>query len=389
MKKILYISYFYGEGYASGIQNMRLVKALEARNVNCDVVCRFSNNNENERLRRIQFPEWKKLNTLQYWLFPGLNGIISIDQICWIIKVLIILRKKVKDFDIIHISSSPFFIQLLGYFLVKRSKRRWIVQLLDPISDNNYINTSRLGFFLLRLIEKFIVNNSNIILFNNRRMLSKYSERYPDSINKFNILFHVTNDEIITSDVKCSKITLYHIGSLSTLRKIDFLVHSLNLLRNEIGQLDDFQFVFIGTCSLQDKELVRKNNLESVIQFQDYMTFEEMNKKVSKADGLILIDALGVEGVFAASKLCEYFSFQKIIFAISPKEGVTSDILSESGHLCFDEGDEAKFAFALKNLIENRDFYVSKFDDSLYIKYLPERIAEEYLKIINKNEIQN
>lgn len=382
MKKILYISYFYGEGYASGIQNIRLVKALEAMNVNCDVICRFTKNTENERLIKIHFPDWKKLNTLQFKLFPGLNGIISFDQICWVFKVLFIMRKKLKDFDIIHISSSPFFIQLLGFFFVKCNNGKWIVQLLDPISDNNYINSSRYGFFLLRLIERFIVKNSNIILFNNKRMLSKYSERYPDSIHKYKMLFHVTNDGIITSDVKYTKITLYHIGSLSALRKIDFLVNTLNVLRTEIGQLNDFQFIFIGTCSLQDKELVKINNLENVIVFQDYMSFEEMNRKVCKADGLILIDALGSEGVFAASKLCEYFSFQKIIFAITPKEGVTKDILTETGHLCFDVGDEKKFALALKNLFLNRNFYVNKFNELIYQNYLPKRIAVEYENII-------
>jgi len=382
MGKILFISYYYGEGYAAGIQNKRLTDALTSHGIDSKVICRFCKISDNDNIYKINFPNWKKLNFLQYKLFPGLNGIITIDQIFWLLKVLFFLRKRFKEFEYIHIASSPFLIQLLGYYIKKRSKCKWVVQLLDPISDNNYMNTYKYGMKILKKIEKMTVKNADLILFNNNRLLKKFQERYCDYQSKFKTLLHVTDKNIITSDLRNKKVTLYHTGSLSALRKIDFLVKSLLKLRGISDKITELEIHFVGDCSIQDKNMVKQHKLENIILFSDYVTFNEMIALLSRADALIIIDSIGSEGVFAASKLCEYFSFQKPILAITPKEGVTSDILKSTGHLCFDVGDEELLANELAKMLFNRKWLDDKFNKSIFENYLPENIAKNYLQLI-------
>ena len=386
MSKALFVFYYYGEGFAAGIQNKRLTDSLFAKNIDCKVICRFTKIKESSNVQKIDFPEWKKLNTLQYKLFPGLNGIITLDELFWTLKVLFILKIKAKDYKYVHIASSPFFIQFIGYFFKKRSKCKWIVQLLDPISDNNYINQSKYGTYLLRKIEKIIINSADLILINNERLLYRFKDRYLNYQNKFKFLLQITDENIITSNLRHEKITLYHTGSLSALRNIDFLVRSLVKLRNISNQINKLEVHFVGNCSKKDKEMVTQNNLDNVICFSEYVSFVELKCLLSQADALIIIDALGSEGIFAASKLCEYFSYQKLIFAITPKVGVTADIFLETGHMCFDEGDEEKFALALNNLIIDRNFYNNKFDVSIYKKYLPNKVADNYVNLLSEME---
>ena len=83
------------------------------------------------------------------------------------------------------------------------------------------------------------------------------------------------------------------------------------------------------------------------------MSGSELHFFMGKADGLLLIDSLDCEGVFFPSKLCEYFSFQRIIFAITPKSGITSDLLTEAGHLFFSDGEEELLSDSLLNILKN------------------------------------
>jgi hypothetical protein len=88
------------------------------------------------------------------------------------------------------------------------------------------------------------------------------------------------------------------------------------------------------------------------------------------------------EGVFFPSKMCEYFSFQKIIFAITPKTSATSYMLEESGHLFFSEGEEELLSNSLLSILKDSNYYNNAFDKNYYTKFLPKEISNGYMKLL-------
>jgi hypothetical protein len=384
MRKTLFIMYYYGDGYAAGNQNRRLIDSIASKELDYNVICRYSSISDKAYIKKISTSKCWILNGILYKIFPGLNSVTSFDELFWIIKVLVYLRKKSKKYYYIHIVSSPFFIQLIGHFINTRKQTKWIVQLLDPITDNSYIKPSKLGSFCLNRIERFVARNSDLILFNNDRLLNRFKVRYPNLKDKFRLLLLITDSIIVSDNQKNEKITLFHGGSLYGLRKIDFLIAALNKLKIITDKIRLIEIHFLGNFPQHDRDLVMQNDLEKIVLFHKYMPFEQMSVLLGKADALIIIDALESEGIFTPSKLCEYFSFEKPIFAITPKESVTSDFLSGTGHLCFNEGEEDQLAVELSNLIKDRNYFDGKFNKHLYENHLPNRIAEKYIEMLAK-----
>jgi hypothetical protein len=374
--------YYYGDGFAAGNQNKRLIDSICSKKIDYKVICRYSGINNSENIKKINAPKCKLLNRFLYTLLPGLSGVTSLDELLWIVKVVLSLRKQTKSYKYIHIVASPFFIQCIGQFFKKYNRIKWIVQLLDPIKDNSYIKPSKIGLFCLKKIEQLSVKNADFILFNNDRLLNKFVLRYPKYKSKFRLLLLITDNIIVSDSQKNEKITIFHGGSLYGLRKIDFLITALNRLKIITHKMNLIEFHFLGNFSQHDRDLVIQNNLENIVIFHNYVPFEQLNILLSKADALLIIDALESKGIFTPSKLCEYFSFQKPIIAITSKESVTSDFLSETGHLCFDVGEEDLLAIELNHLINDRGYFDNKFDKQLFEKHLPTRIAEKYLELI-------
>jgi hypothetical protein len=382
-KKIIFLSYYYEEGFASGIQNSRFVESLVGADLEVLVVYKFSNKNNIANSIQIQSPKFKALNSLFYKLFPKTAGILSIDEFFWILKVILHLRKIANTYNVIHVVSYPFCIQFIGLYFKKFKKKKWVIQLLDPILDNNYINTNNVGNFLLKHIEKIFVGSADLVILNNRRIQNILKLRYPDLKSKICMLPLLTDPRIKTNQSLFKKATLIHSGSLYGLRNIDFIVNSLCLIKDRILEEKNVEILFIGNCPSYEIKKVIDNGLSEIIIFIPYMPLLNLYEYLSKSDGLILIDSLSVEGFFTPSKLCEYFSFQKIIFAITPKESVVTDILEGTNHLCFNNGDEVLFSESILRIIEDRSKFANSFDKNIYKEYLPEKIARDYKSMIN------
>nr|WP_315217746.1 hypothetical protein [uncultured Flavobacterium sp.] len=382
-KKIIFISYYYDEGFASGIQNSRFVESLLSADLEVLVVYRFSNKNNIANSIQIESPKFLVLKSIFYKFFPKTAGVLSIDEFFWILKVILHLRKIANTYDVIHVVSFPFYIQFIGLYFKNFKKKKWVMQLLDPISDNNYVNTNNISNFLLNHIEKKIVGSADLVFLNNRRIQNILELRYPNMKSKFCMLPLLTDPKIKTSNSLFEKITLCHSGSLYGFRNIDFIVNSLCLIKDRILKEKKIEILFIGNCPPYEIKKVIDNDLSEIIIFIPYMPQINLYEYLSKSDGLLLIDSMAVEGVFTPSKLCEYFSFQKIIFAITPKESVVTDILEGTNHLCFNNGDEVLFSESILEIIENREKFSNSFNKNIYKEYLPDKIVKDYNLMIN------
>lgn len=387
-RKTLFIFYYYGEGYAAGIQNSRLINGLESYHLNYEIIYRYSKDNNIPRAKQVSVPKYEGLNKIINIIFPGIIPIVRLDEILWTIVVILKIRRRYREFSSIHITSSPFFVQLIGNYFRTRRKIKWIVQLLDPVSDNYYINTPQTSKYILNKLEKKVIKRADLVITNNQRLDAIIKNRYYDEKDKLVIIPPVTDDSIVEAETRNEKLTIVHSGTIYGLRTLDYLINSLKIYNTKYKNTDAFEIELIGNCSQKEMDKVRKNNLDNQIKIIEHLEKRELYLRFGKADGFLVIDALNHEGIFFPTKLCEYFSQKRIILAITAKESVTADLIREARHLYFTNGEEEKFADSLFNLIKDRNYY-NHFDRDYFRKYLQISVAKKYLNTIGNIELNN
>ena len=80
------------------------------------------------------------------------------------------------------------------------------------------------------------------------------------------------------------------------------------------GKLSDcFEMLLIGRIDDSIKEEIKQYDNENIIRIITPVSTTVLYEYYSKVDGFIVIDSLNVDNVLFPSKLCEYFSFNKIV----------------------------------------------------------------------------
>lgn len=376
--KTLFIFYYFGGGYAAGLQNERLIAGLERQKVNYEIIYRFSKGNANHKATRVDTPKFSRLNAILHRIHPGLISALKVDEIVWTIVVFFKIKNRCNEFDSIHITSSPFFVQLIGKYFKSKCRVKWVVQLLDPILDNYYHNNYRISRQILGMLERAIILKADLIITNSSRLGAILMNRYSLERSKLAIIPPITIYDTITSSITNEQLTIVHSGGIYGLRNLDYLIKAIKIHNDKYDRQESFKVELIGHCSEKETDKISSNKLEKQIKLIGYLKSEELYSKLACADVFLVIDAMNHEGVFFPTKLCEYFSFKKMIIGITPKEGVTADLLSEAKHKYFTPGEEEKLADFLNTLYQDRS-YCNDFDRGFYRRYLPDTVVMNYL----------
>lgn len=113
--------------------------------------------------------------------------------------------------------------------------------LLKKFKLSNHTSIVRIAHYNLNLkITKLIVKNADIILFNSRENLKKYSEKYPEFIEKFYYLNNIVKqNSILENSNEENKIKKGLVASSLVRRKgIDLLVKAMNEITNPLLKID-------------------------------------------------------------------------------------------------------------------------------------------------------
>lgn len=90
--------------------------------------------------------------------------------------------------------------------------------------------------------------------------------------------------------------------------------------------------------------------LADVVAFEPSMPPDRVRGWMAKADVALLVEADMADGIFFPSKLSDYLAGGRPILALSPRRGVTADLLAAGGGLLAGPEDEAGIAAALERL---------------------------------------
>ena len=291
---------------------------------------------------------------------------------------------KTHKVDAIHTVSFPCSSHLIGYELKKEFGLPWIAHFYDPWVDNPLRNIPESKKEKDLILESLVANHADVIK-------DCWVERYGSLVSdKIHIIpFGYSSEQVnafkpFTGTLPQSdKVILSYIGTCAGERNFQSLIKAIDLLYVRYPECKDkMEIRLLGNLLECDKDLIESRKLGHIIKYIGRKTQDELPKYYRESDVFIVIDSPQERNVFFPSKLVDYFYYQRPILGISPRIGVTNELLTASGNHCFENNDIDGIANYLHTAISNFTYLLS-FDKKYYQNFLPDSINAEYKQILN------
>ena len=297
------------------------------------------------------YQQWKKNNKDRKG-FKYINKILSLllrlitipdHQIFWIPFAVFHGRKIIRKHHIktILISSPPNSSQLIGYFLKKMTKVKWLSDFRDPIVGNiaatHLINPtdfmSKVENRILIELEKLVIKNADIAIANTETHRKELTEKF--KTNKFITIRNSFDEDDYKglSKEKYNKFTIAHIGSMYGLRKADILFNAVKKLEESIGpEVLKLQILFVGQGVDALKRSVNNHGVEKYVEMKGMVPHKEAIQIMMRSHLLLLVKATG-EGSLGQipAKFFEYLGTMNKILCIGSKKSEVAGIINELG----------------------------------------------------------
>ena len=295
----------------------------------------------------LKYQKWKRSNNERKG-FKYINKFLSLflrlitipdHQIFWIPFAVLNGRRIIKKHHIntILISSPPNSSQLIGYFLKKITKVKWIADFRDPIVGNIAAThlikpkdlMSKLENRVLIALEKLVVKNADIGIANTEthwKELTKNSntDKFVTIRNSFD-----EDDYKGISQEKYAEFTISHIGSMYGLRKADVLFQAISRLEAEFGPEPlNLQMLFVGATDGRLEQSISEYGVENYVKVQPPVPHKKAIEIMTRSHLLLLVKATG-EGSYGQipAKFFEYLGAGNRILYLGPQRSEVAEIM--------------------------------------------------------------
>lgn len=306
-------------------------------------------------------------------------GSVPDRQIGWfwvaVCKGSSIIRKH--DIDLIYTSAPPFTCHLIGKYLQKRHKTKWVADFRDPWSRDPWgkRNLSWKKYFNVSF-ERKTVHNADAIVLNTSPLCKDFHDFYGDNIaSKFYTITNGYDADIFKPYVNekrkgNGKLILTHTGSLYGKRNPKpFLEALAAVLRDSLVSDKIIRVNFVGNIAPRFNiyQMLKDLNLVSIVNIIPPVPHQESLNYIANSDIMIIIQPDAHLQI--PVKFFEYIAMKKPILSISPKGAVTEIIEEGNLGLISPPNDVDTIAKKLVDLYNNRDKLDSLFySDKSYIE---------------------
>ena len=313
----------------------------------------------------------------------------------WFIRCILffLFNKNHFKIDYIHTYSVPYTTHILGYYLKKLLKVKWVVQFYEPWSDNMYLNLDALPKYKKKVQrwEGLIAENADLIIHNSEiakeRWISKYGAN--SKVKSLNLPFNpkILGNNIDISFFNTGDVIITHIGNLYNLRKGKDVILGASRFRDSHPELfPKLKVFFIGKIQNEDRNLVASLNLEDTIIMLGSKTEEECLPYFVRSDAFISIDGEGQGLLFFPSKLIKYYYFKKPILGITDLGSVLDKELKNTNHTSIRHNEPGMICDFFYNLFTSRDS-LYKFDKDAWKRFEVSCVVSDYEKLLIDNQI--
>ncbi len=300
----------------------------------------------------------------------------------------IINANKIKNYDIVIVSSPPLFTGMIGVFLQKYKSIPFWLDIRDLWPDSafalNQINNNFL-YYIGKKIESIIYNSSKGFIFpvpgfkqylNREFELIKYKPKFLLQNGVSGKFISLAKEIDIKSD---KRFTVLYSGNIGLAQGIETIIESAKLLDK---YPINFRLIGDGVNKDKIKDLVKGKKLKNII-FHDYMSRVELIKWIKKSS--VCVVPLKNNSLFnnaLPSKMFEYMACARpIIVGI---RGEAADIVNNSRSGTAVEPENATLlSKAIIDYYQNKDKCIEHGSNGMI--YVTENLQKEELisQVIN------
>lgn len=278
----------------------------------------------------VSVPAWKRLIGAILWLPDDSQGFILSAFLA------VVGRRR---FDLIYTSAPPFSAHLAG-LLVKWARRApWAAEFRDPWTDNPWKPAHvRTGFTqsVERWLESRVLASANHIVAVSEGIRTVLVRKLAEDRQNQCLLIRngITRLNPSREPRVPGPFRIVHVGSFYHGRNPQAFLSALARLVAERGLgADQLQVDLVGNCrwfnGVSIENEVASLGLGSVVRFTDWVTHQEAQSMIARADLLLLLAQ--DQPLQVPNKLYEYLGTRIPILAFADEEGESSAILREAG----------------------------------------------------------
>ncbi|HLD28277.1 MAG TPA: formyltransferase family protein [Patescibacteria group bacterium] len=292
--------------------------------------------------------------------------------------------------DVVFSFSNPQASNILGAMIKSRLKLPFISHFSDPWYDNPYKKYTGLGAKKVLWLEKYIVKNSDRIVFTNDQAKDLIMKKHPrEYYDRAVTIPHCYNESEYPSVNKHNdKFIISHIGAFYPDRNPEPLLQAISQ-QPEIQSKIKIKFIgcssdYVGYSIDDVKNLARKYNLENIVEIIPPISYEQSLKEMKLSDLLVSIDANFKVSPFLPSKLIDYAGSDTPVVGISPTGSPTDWFLSSLGLCCFSYDQIDGLGEYISNLIDKKiEIKVNKeFLDQFKVENTTKKLIQYFSNII-------
>ena len=298
----------------------------------------------------IAFPgatEWYPRDQVEQWStvgqsihFPLLSRLqvfgLKLDSVQWILKAILLGRKllSVNKYDMILSRATPLFGHLPALVVQRKAKIPWIANWSDPLPCDKapppygHGPDTKLGIFrntYLNLVSKY----AHCHTFPSERLRQYYRLYLPHAHRKGWVVPHIALSDFQTNTImNTEKFIIGYSGSL-TFRSVDILFKALSRLSAMVGNKIFLDFIVHNHLEISDK--THQYGVASLVTVNSNKNYHATQVAMRDASVLLIIEAQCDEGIYLPSKVSDIVQTGKPILALSPREGVLNDLITQHG----------------------------------------------------------
>lgn len=281
----------------------------------------------------------------------------------------------------------PWISHLIARHLKKKYQLPWIADFRDPWASTPFRRD--LPCWQQRLnqrLEASCIQRADRVLSTTDRLHQGFTRSYPSvPVEKFVTLTNGFDDlgaPLPSSETKCARRLILHLGSIYGLRRIDNFCQAISSLIRA-GKIDaqSFKIVFLGDTSPALATAMRQQVpdlfRDDCIEFQPRVSRQQAQRIMWDADLLLLFQ--GGFRLQVPAKFYEYLQTGKPIFAVAQKGALTDVLESTDSGVWADPGDPtalaASFLSALKRTAQPPEEIQRRWAGQYHYRSLTERLA--------------
>lgn len=259
-------------------------------------------------------------------------------------------------FDVLVSRSAFPTSNVVGLALHRRSGLPWLAHFSDPWVDSPYAPRRPAQRRVASLLERRVIAEATRVTFTSQQTADVVMRKYPPSWRaKVGVIPHGYDRKPSPPEARPpGPLRMTYSGSFYRgLRTPLPLLHALAQLNRRRALRGELELSFVGPTPPEYIRAATELGLGGVVRFAPRFSLDEAHREAQRADVLVVIDAPS-EGpsMFLPSKLIDYLPYRKPIFALTPGEGASADLLRAIGAEPISPTNESEIASALERLLD-------------------------------------